>query len=227
MKIFATGVVHPERGGAHFPTLSWKNERDEKIAISCTASQLSITIDIPDLQDSSTGYFRVQDIANMAVSALGFTLGIGYTAEVIQTFPENEESIVHGVHAKGPDDIPLGYEDTKTVFDSAIGLGRRDVLFRMALMDYCLAIQDPFNCPVYCYRSLEAIRKFFDNWDEMHKALGTSRDEIDKLLTEHSKILRHGSWAEAIVTNNQDRAAMLKMVRDALYKYMQRKIQKP
>jgi hypothetical protein len=112
MKIIATGRIHPERADAWFaPRLAWQTPSGAGIVVSCTSSQLAITIDDPAMQDIVSGFLKARQIGQTVASSLGFSFGVGYSIELIQVVAESGEATVFG--AGVPE---LKFENNNDVF---------------------------------------------------------------------------------------------------------------
>lgn len=222
MKYLATGRVLPERAYVSFGPVYWGNENAGRISAFSDSGQLSVSLDLPDLDGYNSAYLTAEHFAQIAASALGFSLGSGYSVEIIQVFEEDGTPHVFGVRHN-----ELVYNPHLDIFNQAIRLASEDVYFRLALRDYVRAINDSTDCATYCYRAIEAIQSSFafrenkkDGWAEMHAALGTTRDAIDRTIKSYADPVRHGNWAAAKPTTGAIRTAMLLATRDILNSYL-------
>jgi hypothetical protein len=223
MKIIATGRIHPERADAWFaPRLIWQTPSGVGIAVSCTSSQLAVTIDDPAIQDIESGLLQARQIGQAVASSLGFSLGVGYSIELIQVLTESGEATVFGAGVPG-----LKFENSAVLFRQAVEISRKNLFFRMALRDYCNAISEPVDCAVSCFRAIEAIKGAFGPgndaqcWMRMHTELGTTRETIDSKIKVFADPVRHGNWAEYPATTGLERLEMLLVTRDILTRYLQ------
>ena len=222
MKIIATGRIHPERADAWFaPRLVWQTPSGAGIAVSCTSSQLAVTIDDTEMQDVVSGFLQARQIGQAVASSLGFSFGVGYSIELIQVMTESGEATVFG--AGVPE---LKFENNTALFLQAVEISRKNLFFRMAVRDYCNAISEPMDCAVNCFRAIEAIKGAFGPgsdaqcWTRMHTELGTTRETIDSKIKVFSDPVRHGNWAEYPATTGLDRLEMLLVTRDVLTRYL-------
>ena len=135
MKYVCTGRVHPERAGVEFSQVELKGE-DRSATISCDASQLTVVLDIP-WNDVVTAHLMAKDVAEIVVGALGFTLGFGYSVEIIQITKEDGATCVFGVKPENPqpDQTLKIAADQDIVVNQAFHLSANDVFFRLALRD--------------------------------------------------------------------------------------------
>lgn len=227
MKYVVTGRVHPERADVSFSRIEMKFEGGGIAVASCEASQITIALDVPSLDGWIAARIMADDVANIIVGSLGFSLGSGYSAELIQVTEEDGTPHVFGVRPIG--DTPeqtLGVDPYIPAFNRAFRLSGKDVFFRLALRDYLRAITDVTDCATYCYRAIEGINSAFvfktglDRWDDMHATLGTERDVITSTVKDYADAVRHGNWVNAKPTNKLERWRMLSLTRDILVKYL-------
>jgi hypothetical protein len=227
MKYICTGRVHPERADVSFSRIEMKFDGDGTAVASCDASQVTVVLDVPSLDGWISAYIRAEDVANIVVGALGFSLGSGYSVEVLQVTEEDGAPHVFGVRPQGEKTgETLGFDPHIPAFNRAIRLSGRDVFFRLALRDYLRAITEVTDCATYCYRAIEGIKSAFvfktgrDRWDDMHSTLGTDRNAIIDTVKQHADAVRHGNWVNAKPTNKVERWKMLSLTRDILVKYL-------
>jgi len=222
MKYYISGKVLPERAAVQFQEISMDMKQNGYMKITCDAGQLNAVFETP-IDDIVSAKLTVEHNAQMIVSALGFSLNCGYSVEIINVFTSGEEDkpTVFGVKA----DTKNEFEQTK-VFNDALLFSSDNVYFRMALRDYMRAITDNMDCAFYCYRALEAITKSYNSgqgsqgWLDLHKDLGTNRQEVDDKITNFSSPIRHGRWVEAKSTNSAQRMAMLTYTQGVLLKFL-------
>jgi hypothetical protein len=227
MKYICTGRVHPERADISFSRVAMNFQGGGSAVASCDASQLTVILDSPNVDGWIAAQIMADDVANIIVGSLGFSLGSGYSVELLQVTEEDGTPHVFGVRPQG--ETPgqtLGFSPHLPAFNRALRLSGRDVFFRLALRDYLRAITDVTDCATYCYRAMEGIKSSFvfksgiDRWDEMHAALGTDRDSITKTVKQYADAVRHGNWVSAKPTTKFDRWKMLSLTRDVLTKYL-------
>ncbi len=230
MRYVATGRIHPERADIRFSPIEWTIENDGRVVASCDASQLTVVLDLASIDGFITAYITAESFAHIVVGALGFTLGSGYSVELIQVTEESGTPHVFGVRPDLDGGGTLGFDPNLRVFQRAFELANRDVFFRLALRDFLRAIREVQDCATYCYRAIEAIKSAFvtktghDRWDDMHQALGTDRTLIDNTVKQYADPVRHGNWIEARPTDRFIRSKMLLLTRDILKKYLDREI---
>ncbi|WP_053122350.1 hypothetical protein [Pseudomonas sp. P1.31] len=229
MKYVVTGRVQPERANTSFGHIGMKMSDGGSVGISCDASQLTINLTLPDIDGWATAKVFAEDMALIAVGALGFAHGSGYLADLIQVTEENGTPHVFGVRPSNPlqPTETLGFSTHTEVFNRAFRLAGRDVFFRLALRDYLQAINEVGDCATYCYRAVESIQSSFAfkndkdaGWKEMHTALGTNKVEIQQTIKDYADPVRHGNWVEAKYTDFLIRWKMLSMTREILKKYL-------
>ena len=227
MKYIVTGRVHPERADISFSRVELKLPNGGTAIASCDASQITVALDIPSLDGWISGMIVADDVANIIVGAVGFSLGSGYSVELIQVTEEDGTPHVFGVRPEGekPGET-LAVEPYIGVFNRAFRLAGRNIFFRLALRDYLQAITDVTDCATYCYRAIESIKAAFvlktgvNRWDDMHAALGTDRNSITSTIKQFADPIRHGNWVNAKPTDKFMRWRMLVLTRDILVKYL-------
>jgi len=227
MKYICTGRVHPERADVSFSRVEMKFEGGGSAVASCDASQVTVVLDAPSLDGWISAHIMAEDVANIVVGALGFSLGSGYSVELLQVTEADGTPHVFGVRPEGQEPRQtLGMDPHIPAFNRAIRLSGRDVFFRLALRDYLRAITEVKDCATYCYRTIEGIKSAFvfktgiDRWDDMHSTLGTDRNAITSTVKQYADAVRHGDWVNAKPTNKVERWKMLSLTRDILVKYM-------
>ena len=227
MRYIATGRVHPERADIHFNEIEWTIPDQGRVVAQCDSSQVTVLLELTSIDGWATALFAAEHFASMVVWALGFSLGSGYSVELIQVTEEDGTPHVFGVRPKGESpDQTLGFEPNAKVFNCAFTLSNRDIFFRLALRDYLRGITDALDCASYCYRAIESIKSAFvfktgkDRWDDMHSALGTDQSEIVSTVKNYADPVRHGNWVKAKFTNDLTRWKMLLLTRNILMKYL-------
>ena len=227
MKYVVTGRVHPERADVSFSKIGMQLQGGGSVSASCDSSQVTVVLDVPSVDGWISAQIVAEDAANILVGALGFSLGSGYSVEMIQVTEEDGTPHVFGVRPTG--DTPqrtLAFSPHIDVFNRAFRLSGQDVFFRLAVRDYLRAIRDVTDCATYCYRAIEGIKSSFalktggDGWKEMHESLDTSRDSITATIKNFADPVRHGNWAAAPITTGQQRWQMLLLTREILEKYL-------
>ena len=227
MKYVVTGRVHPERADVSFGRVKMGFEGGGTAIASCDASQITITLNVPSIDGWISAKIMADDVANITVGSLGFSLGSGYAVELIQVTEEDGTPHVFGVRPEGEEPgQTLGIDPHIPAFNRACRLSGRDVFFRLAVRDYLRAITDVTDCATYCYRAIEGIKSAFvfntrlHRWDDMHATLGTERDAISATVKQYADAVRHGNWVNVKPTNKLERWKMLALTRDILVKYL-------
>ncbi len=222
MRYVATGRVHPERADVRFSPIQLKTQDGGGVSISCDSSQVTVVIDsVPAVDGFVSAFIMAKSMATMVTTALGFSLGTGYSVEVIQVLEEDGKSHVLGTRPGN-----LHFEPSLPVFGSAFQASAKDIFLRYALQDYVRALSGQDECAFLCYRSIEAIASSFDTrdkgrgWAAMHAALGTQRTEVDSVVKDFADPIRHGNWTSMRTTTSAQRNAMLVLTRDLLNKYL-------
>jgi len=229
MRYVVTGRVQPERAEIYFGRVEMGIGEKGKAIVSCDASQITVVLDLPNIDGWISAMVTAEDVASIVVGSLGFSLGSGYSLELIQVTEEDGTPHVFGVRPGNPerDGETLAFPTQIEIFNLALRLAGRDIFFRLAIRDYLQAINDVSDCASYCYRAVESIKSSFvmktglDRWDEMHAALGTTREAITSNIKQYADPVRHGNWVNAKPTDNFIRWRMLGMTRDILRKYLE------
>lgn len=223
MRYLATGRILPERAYVSFSSVNWQFGERGRVSAYADAGQLSVLLDVAEIDGWSSARIFAEHMAHIAVAALGFALGSGYGVEIIQVFEEDCTPHVFGVRHE-----ELRFETSDSVFNRAIRLASDDLFFRLALRDYVRGINDATDCAAYCYRAIEAVQASFafrtgknDGWAEMHRALGTDRESIERTVKPYADPIRHGNWASAKPTDGRTRTAILLLTREVLKKYLE------
>jgi hypothetical protein len=227
MRYVVTGRVHPERGDISFDPVEWQIPDHGRVVAQCDSSQVTVLLELTSIDGFVSAYIAAEHFAHIIVGALGFSLGSGYSVELIQVTEEDGTPHVFGVRPVGntPADT-LGFEPHAPVFNRALTLANRDLFFRLALRDYLRAITDTTDCATYCFRIVESLKSAFvlktgkDSWQAMHDALGTDRTIIDSTVKTYADPIRHGNWINAKPTDGPTRWKMLLLTRDILLKYL-------
>ncbi|MBK8209769.1 MAG: hypothetical protein IPK78_07105 [Rhodospirillales bacterium] len=221
MNYLATGRIHPERADINFGPMLWQIPDQGKVIASCESSQVTIWIDLATIDGYVSAYLVAEQFSHIVVGALGFSLGNGYSVELIQITEEDGTPHVFGVRPTGTTpNATLGSVPHEEVFGHAFDLANRDLYFRLALRDYLRA-------GTYCYRAIEALKSSFsvrgggNAWAVMHTALGTDRSSIESKIKAFADPVRHGNWVSAKPSTSLDRWNMLSLTRDVLYKYLE------
>lgn len=230
MRYVVTGRVHPERAEICFGRVEMGVGASGRAVLSCDSSQITISLDVPDVDGWITALVRAEDLSSVIVGALGFSLGSGYSVELIQVTEEDGTPHVWGVRPDNPQrpGETLGFNPYIDVFNRALRLAGRNIFFRLAVRDYLQAINETGDCATYCYRAIESIKSSFvlqtglDRWDDMHAALGTDRSTIAAVVKDYADPVRHGNWIKAKPTDRFLRWRMLELTRDILCRYLDR-----
>lgn len=199
-----------------------------KAVLSCDSSQVTVVIESPDVDGWMSAMIQAEALASVVVSALGFSLGSGYSVNLIQVTEEDGTPHVLGVRPSNPEkqDESLGFTEQTEILNRALKLAARDVFFRMAVRDYLQSMTDASDCAMYCYRAVESIKSSFvlasghDRWDEIHAALGTDRQTLTEVIKQYADPVRHGNWVNAKPTDRFSRYKMMALTRDVLKRYV-------
>jgi hypothetical protein len=226
-RYLVTGRVHPERASIGFGRVNLTLDGGGTVVASCDASQITLLLDLPKVDGWISALLAAEDVATVIVGALGFSLGSGYWTELVQMTEADGTPHVIGVRPANPDTgETLVIEPQIPIFNRAFRLAGRNVFFRLAIRDYLRAITDPTDCASYCYRAVESIKaavafqRGIDRWDEMHKRLGTRREDIESTIKQFADPVRHGNWINAKYTDKFIRWRMLALTRDVLVRYL-------
>ncbi len=226
MKYVCTGHVHPERADVSFSRVEMNLAGGGTAVASSDSSQITVVLnDARSVDGWISACIVATDIAKIVVGALGFSLGTGYSVEILQVTEHDGTPHVFGVRPNRNGQT-LRVEPQVAAFNRAIRLSGEDVFFRLALRDYLRAITQVTDCAAYCYRAIEGIksalvlRTGIDSWDAMHSTLGTERTVITSTVKQYADPIRHGNWKGMKPTTGTDRWRMLCLTRDILIQYM-------
>src|SRR5579863_1817218 len=141
MRYIATGRVHPERAGIRFSPIEWQMRDYGRVIAQCESSQITVEIDTTAFGGWTTAGIAAEHFAAIVVGALGFSLGSGYSVEVIQVLEEDGTPHVFGVRPAGatPDEH-LGFEPHAPLCNRALQLATANAFFRLALRDFLRAL---------------------------------------------------------------------------------------
>lgn len=227
MRYVATGRVHPERADIRFSTIEWQIPDDGRVVAHCDSSQITICLELASIDGWITAYIAAEHFAMIIIGSLGFSLGSGYSVELIQVTEENGTPHVFGVRPTGDTpDQTLGFDPNAPIFNRAFQLSNQNIFFRLALRDFLRGITDHADCAMYCFRAIESIKSAFisttgkDSWEDMHAALGTDRVKIASMVKDFADPIRHGNWVNAKPTDAQTRWNMLLFTRNILLRYL-------
>jgi len=228
MRYVITGRVQPERAEISFSRVDMRIGENGKATLSCDASQVTVVLDIPSVDGWISAMLIAEDVASIVVGGLGFSLGSGYSLDLIQVTEEDGTPHVFGVRPSNPEKHyeTLAYDPHSEVFNRALRLAGRDIFFRLAVRDYLQAINDMSDCATYCYRAIESLKSSYamrsghDRWNEMHEALGTNQQLITTTIKQYADPVRHGNWVNAKPTDKFIRWRMLSLTRDILKRYL-------
>lgn len=228
MKYIVTGRVHPERADISFSKITWKVPDDGIVVAECDASQITLKLELSSIDGWITAFVRAEQFAAIIVSTLGFSLGSGYSVELIQVIEEDGTPHVFGVRPTGAtSEETLGFDPHLPILNKVFNLSNKDMFFRLAVQDYIRAFTSTMDCATYCYRAIESIKTSFvfktgnDRWDDMHRALGTDEYTIKNLIKTYADPVRHGNWVSVKYTDSTIRWKMLALTRDILMKYIE------
>src|SRR5688572_22455984 len=97
MRYIATGRVHPERADISFSRIQWTVGANDRVVTFCDSSQLTVVLHIARITDVRSAYIAATHFSYMVVAALGFSLGCGYSVEIVQVTAEDGTPAVMGV----------------------------------------------------------------------------------------------------------------------------------
>ena len=227
MKYTVVGRVHPERADIYFDRIELNGPKNAKVVLRCDSSQLVAVVEHPDIDGWRSAQLLAEDAAMIIVASLGFSLGCGYSIEIIQSIDENGNSQVVSVKPDGKEQGEhLGFENHVIEFNRAFRLAAKNIFFRLALRDYTRALTETKDCATYCYRAVEAIRsalapeKTVEAWDLFHEKMHTNKEQIEQVIKAFADPVRHGNWIEAKVTDRWQRWEMLELTRNILFRYL-------
>ena len=220
MRYVVFGRVQPERADVWLsgPQV-FRTPNGHVYTVRASSSQLTVIADVPEGTGHRDVFVMAEHFAEVAVSALSFAHGTGWHVELVQVVSEEVET--YGVRPG-----QLEFDPAGEMFSRALELGKRDLYFRLALRDYVRAMRDTLDCAHYCYRAIEAIKSAFDTsagasgWTAMHTTIGTTREEIGRVVKDFADPVRHGNWANFPAVTAAQRHEMLTMTRRILANYV-------
>jgi len=229
MRYIVIGKVLPERADISFSKVKWDAEGDGWVTAVCDASQITLVLELGSVDGWLSAQIIAEHFAMIVVGALGFSLGSGYSVELINVIGEDGASHVLGVRPTDPEGhgTTLEFSPSTPTLVNAFTLATSNIFFRLALRDYTRAINDASDCPAYCYRAVESVMSDFafdanveNGWKLMHAALGTQKSQIEHLIKSYADPIRHGNWVTARETTHEIRWKMLSLTREILEKFM-------
>ena len=94
--------VHPERADVSFSRVELNLAGGGTAVASCDASQVTVVLDdVSSVDGWIAARIVATDVANIVVGALGFSLGSGYSVEILQVTEEDGTPHVFGVRPVG------------------------------------------------------------------------------------------------------------------------------
>ncbi len=112
MQYIATGRIHPERADIHFSRIELQLEGNGKAMVQCDASQVTVIVNSPTIDGWISAFILAEQLAHIIIGALGFSLGSGYSVELIQITEEDGTPHVFGVRPTGTAGENLGFDPT-------------------------------------------------------------------------------------------------------------------
>lgn len=223
MRFHIIGRILPERASVEFPPVVWTGPDGVSVSVQCICSQINVYFDWPSPPDLFTIFNSAEHVAEGVVAAFGFTLGTGYSIEMLQLLDSSGQTHVFGVRPGG-----LEFKNVEQVFQKTQGLARDDVFFRFALRDYMNAIRSPADCSAYCYRAIESLKiaietksgRVESGWFQLREVTGQTKEEFDAVIKKFAHPIRHGNWLENPIPDSQERLAMLTLTRKYLAQYL-------
>jgi hypothetical protein len=100
VRYVVTGRVLPERANASFMSIEWQIPGDGRVLAHCDSSQITVVLELASVDGWTTAHVVAEHYTLIVVGALGFSLGSGYSVELIQVTEENGNPHVFGVRPK-------------------------------------------------------------------------------------------------------------------------------
>ena len=107
MKYLVVGRVHPERASVSFDRVELRLQGGGTAVTHCDSSQITVALDVPEIDGWISANIMAGDVANILIGSLGFSLGSGYSVEVVQVSEEDGTPHVFGVRPTGDSPIRL------------------------------------------------------------------------------------------------------------------------
>jgi hypothetical protein len=208
------GKVMPERANVNISPMTGeiKNLNSEKIGemkTSILLSQITAQITqnnlIQNYDEMLTLKNALEDAIRIQLDVLGYTNSCGYDIEITQVTDLAGNVQVFGVNIENTDQFPLKrpkkFFEIMTLFSTNKG-----EYLRLSLSDLREAIRNPKDTGFFCYRSIECLRQYFvdvnnlnnqkdkdrqKSWKIMRGELSIDRQKIN-FVKEYADPVRHG-----------------------------------
>lgn len=236
-----TGDLVPNDNELEMLEISFGTSQDDwMITSTIRCSKVLIKLERPvDYTDTDPDEVRdlvareAQNTAQMWLSVIGFVEGASYSTRISTI--EDPTGCIRELTPKPrftSRSEDLGIENAKELAGSVAALSIKNEYFRRALHDYVTALNFTLDSPFYLYRALETLSHHFSDdcekknpahaWSKMHDSLGTSKSDIDELLTPDANKIRHGEplGQQKFFNSYLRRYDALKYVRDALLAFL-------
>jgi hypothetical protein len=204
------GKVMPERANvnisqfnAEMSDLNGKKIGEMKTSI--IASQINVQVILTqDFSEILTLKNDIEDALRVQVDVLGYTNSCGYDIEIIQAVDSSGKVYPFGVNIENTEQFKLKRPKKFPEIMQLFSTERREYL-RLCLSDLREAIRKPKDTGFFCYRSIECLRQYFidvnnlqNDKDKDGKSWKILRDELDierkkiDFIKEYADPVRHG-----------------------------------
>jgi hypothetical protein len=197
------GRIYPERTNVYLEPGFTVESDNTRINVKITASQIVAEAEFGDeIENIHTMRNTVEESVYNVTDLFSFVEGYSYTVEITSVVTPDGESHVFGVTVPAlrekSEDMNMSDQVTRILgIQSELD---SDYLHR-CFKDLRLSMKDPAETGFFCYRSIETVRKYFQNkyeiddkkegWIKMRNELEIERSKIDS-IKEYADDRRHG-----------------------------------
>lgn len=242
------GTVLPERANVNISTpltaemTDLNGKKIGEMTTSIVASQITVHVTLTQKfdeifilkNDGKNAIFTlkndIEDAVRVLVDVLGYTNSCGYDVEIAQVKDSSGKVHVFGVNTHDVKKFPLKRPKTFSEIMPLLSAEQGDCL-RLCLSDLREAIRSPKDKGFFCYRSIECLRQYFVNvnnldnnkfedrkksWDILEHELDVGHDKV-KTLEGSAKFARHGDKKPYSAAEGEE---MLETTRGIIDKYI-------
>ena len=239
-EIIFSGVVHPERAQVslsqstqYLTDIGGNNIGTLIVEISVSQITAHLTTPREDI-DLFTWRNSLQPRVEVLVDSFGFLVGSGYEIEIIKAYDLNtRKDHIYGVNietlpaCKTNDELKEKYALISSLFKGVEG-----GLLQRCLADLRMAIRNPYDSSLHCFRAVESIRQIYcyrqgidpekgraKSWNILRDNLNIDEVQIRNNIQKFAKIIRHGGLSEF---SEEERTSMLNTIWNIMHKYIEK-----